>query len=108
MRGTVICRICATLQAGRRHKWLSSYGHRIGCALIAKMSSPPTARWLSTTLHPPPVLYGPYSPECVEGDFSEVELPIYGVLRSSAKPCPRKVTHETRQYDVMQTVCKWC
>src|SRR5215212_5991034 len=27
-----------------------------------------------------------YSPECVEGEFSEVELPIYGVLRSSALP----------------------
>src|SRR5215217_4870177 len=25
----------------------------------------------------------PYSPECVEGKFSEVELPLYGVLRSS-------------------------
>src|SRR5919107_4169039 len=25
-----------------------------------------------------------YSPECVEGEFSEVGLPIYGVLRSSA------------------------
>src|SRR5215212_1488276 len=24
-----------------------------------------------------------YSPECVEGGFSEVELPLYGVLRSS-------------------------
>src|SRR5919112_1945440 len=24
-----------------------------------------------------------YSPECVEGVFSEVELPLYGVLRSS-------------------------
>jgi hypothetical protein len=33
MRGTVICTICATLQAGRRHKWLS-YGHRIGCAMM--------------------------------------------------------------------------
>ena len=26
----------------------------------------------------------PYSPECVEGVFSEVGLPLYGVLRSSA------------------------
>jgi hypothetical protein len=26
---------------------------------------------------------GFYSPECVEGTFSEVELPLYGVLRSS-------------------------
>src|SRR5215207_350954 len=25
-----------------------------------------------------------YSPECVEGEFSEVELRLYGVLRSSA------------------------
>jgi hypothetical protein len=24
-----------------------------------------------------------YSPECVEGEFSEVELPLYGVLGSS-------------------------
>src|SRR5215216_8158412 len=24
----------------------------------------------------------PYSPECLEGEFCEVELPIYGVLRS--------------------------
>jgi hypothetical protein len=46
MRGTAICRICATLQAGRRRKWLS-YGHRIGCALTAKMWSPPTARGLN-------------------------------------------------------------
>jgi hypothetical protein len=27
----------------------------------------------------------PYSPGCVEGKFSEVELPLYGVLRSSPK-----------------------
>ena len=26
----------------------------------------------------------PYSPECVEGEFSEVELPFYGVLRSAS------------------------
>ena len=25
-----------------------------------------------------------YSPECVEGELSEVELPLYAVLRSSA------------------------
>jgi hypothetical protein len=25
----------------------------------------------------------PYSPKCVEGVFSEVELPLYSVLRSS-------------------------
>jgi hypothetical protein len=25
-----------------------------------------------------------YSPECVEGRFSEVGLPLYGVLRSSS------------------------
>ena len=29
-----------------------------------------------------PVL-GAYSPECVEGGFCEVELRVYGVLRSS-------------------------
>jgi hypothetical protein len=40
MRGTVMCTICAALQAGRRHRWLS-YGHRIGYALTAKMWSPP-------------------------------------------------------------------
>src|SRR5215213_3369699 len=28
----------------------------------------------------------PYSPECVEGEFSEVELPLYRVLRSSHDP----------------------
>lgn len=28
----------------------------------------------------------PYSPKCVEGGFCEVELPLFGVLRSS--PCP--------------------
>src|SRR5215203_6089731 len=27
----------------------------------------------------------PYSPECVEGKFSEVGLPLYGVLRSSPR-----------------------
>jgi hypothetical protein len=27
-----------------------------------------------------------YAPECVEGKFSEVGLPLYGVLRSSAQP----------------------
>jgi hypothetical protein len=26
----------------------------------------------------------PYSPKCVEGVFCEVELPLYGVLRSSS------------------------
>src|SRR5215207_9113159 len=26
---------------------------------------------------------GAYSPKCLEGQFSEVELPLYGVLRSS-------------------------
>src|SRR5215207_4560114 len=53
MRGTVICTICATLQAGRRHKWLS-YGHRIGRALTAKMWSPPTARgsWSLAAAYP--------------------------------------------------------
>jgi hypothetical protein len=33
----------------------------------------------------PTLLMKPYSPKCLEGEFSEVELPIYGVLRSSAK-----------------------
>jgi hypothetical protein len=28
-------------------------------------------------------LYSAYSPECVEGKFSEVGLPLYAVLRSS-------------------------
>jgi hypothetical protein len=27
----------------------------------------------------------PYSPKCVEGVFSEVELPLYGVLGSSQR-----------------------
>ena len=31
----------------------------------------------------------PYALECVEGESSEVELPIYGVLRSSHSPGPR-------------------
>ena len=30
----------------------------------------------------------PYSPECVEGEFSEVGLPFYGVLRNSRSPGP--------------------
>jgi hypothetical protein len=30
-----------------------------------------------------------YSPECVEGEFCEVGLPIYGVLRSSLGGCQR-------------------
>jgi hypothetical protein len=29
-----------------------------------------------------------YSPECVEGEFSEVELRLYGVLRSSGIKVP--------------------
>jgi hypothetical protein len=32
----------------------------------------------------------PYSPKCVEGVFSEVELPFYGVLRSSLVRYSRK------------------
>ena len=32
-----------------------------------------------------PPTFRPYSPECVEGEFSEFELPIYGVLGSSHK-----------------------
>jgi hypothetical protein len=31
----------------------------------------------------PTALLAAYSPECVEGEFCEVELPLYGVLRSS-------------------------
>ena len=31
-----------------------------------------------------------YSPECVEGEFCEVELPLYGVLRSSLHPSNHK------------------
>src|SRR5215213_2991730 len=34
---------------------------------------------------PGPSLINPYSPECVEGVFSEVELRLYGVLRSSQR-----------------------
>jgi hypothetical protein len=30
-----------------------------------------------------PFCFCPNPPECVEGEFCEVELPIYGVLRSS-------------------------
>src|SRR5215213_3445028 len=29
---------------------------------------------------------GAYSPKCLEGQFSEVELPLYGVLGTSAQP----------------------
>jgi hypothetical protein len=32
---------------------------------------------------PPYATAAPYSAECVEGEFSEVELPLYGVLGSS-------------------------
>jgi len=35
---------------------------------------------MKTALGPP---FCPYSPECVEEEFSEVELLIYGVLGSS-------------------------
>jgi hypothetical protein len=35
-------------------------------------------------LRGPGPYYCLYSPECVEGRFSEVGLPLYGVLRSSA------------------------
>src|SRR5215208_2022592 len=108
MRGTGICTICATLQAGRQHKWLS-YGHRIGCT--AKMWSPPTARGLSTTLHPtggrspppqgsikerargltryqgwlgpghpPPVLYGPHQPGVVNQKYVPCFGEAFGVV----------------------------
>src|SRR5829696_457569 len=33
-----------------------------------------------------------YSPECVEGGFCEVELPLYGVLRRSSNQRSRKFT----------------
>jgi hypothetical protein len=33
---------------------------------------------------------GPYSPECVEVEFYEVELPLYGVIRRSPKPPSRR------------------
>src|SRR5215211_1648774 len=43
MRGAVICTICATLQAGRRHNQLS-YGYRIGCAkMLAGLGCPAIA-----------------------------------------------------------------
>src|SRR5215216_4962925 len=34
----------------------------------------------------PPIGAASYSPECVEGESSEGQLPLYGVLRSSQKP----------------------
>src|SRR5215218_932896 len=37
-------------------------------------------------LNSPGPLSCPYSPECVEEKFLEVELPLYGVLRRSALP----------------------
>jgi hypothetical protein len=36
----------------------------------------------------------PYSAECVEGEFCEVELPRYGVLRSSPYHNSRKFIYE--------------
>jgi hypothetical protein len=39
---------------------------------------------LFTPLQGGPAFLLPYSPECVEGEFSEVGLPLYGVLGSSA------------------------
>src|SRR5918995_5341843 len=41
-----------------------------------------TARLFSFNTNLPDTLVN-YAPECVEGEFSEVELPLYGVLRSS-------------------------
>jgi hypothetical protein len=44
----------------------------------------------------------PYSPECVEGLFSEVGLPLYGVLRRlitrlrSSSPCPSSLLGRTK------------
>jgi hypothetical protein len=45
-----------------------------------------TQVWYMPRESPPTtvVLPYPYAPDCLEGKFSEVELPIYGVLRSSA------------------------
>ena len=40
----------------------------------------------------------PYSPEYVEGEFCEVELPLYGVLGSSAYVCG---TLERKEGDVV-------
>jgi hypothetical protein len=37
---------------------------------------------------PFPSLSCPYAPECVEDEFSEVELPLYGVLGSSRRASP--------------------
>src|SRR5687768_3052883 len=45
-------------------------------------SQQPTPRRGSCSSSPGPTSH-PYSAECVEGEFSEVELPLYGVLRSS-------------------------
>jgi hypothetical protein len=33
-----------------------------------------------------------YSPECVEGEFSEVILPLYGVLGSTHRGAPESVS----------------
>src|SRR5688572_17998755 len=45
-------------------------------------SQQPTPRRGSCSSSPGPTSH-PYSAECVEGEFSEVELPLYGVLGSS-------------------------
>ncbi len=65
MRGAVICTICATLQAGWRHKRLSD-GHRLGCAMMMLAGLGCPARMRSMLF---------LSPKCVEVD-SLLKIPL--------------------------------
>src|SRR5918994_1879413 len=49
---------------------------------------------------------GAYSPNVVEGEFDEVELPIYGVLRSSSNPHPRKFDKNSLQIHRLWLGCR--
>src|SRR5215210_1181106 len=67
---------CSRLRGGVPRRGSSA------CSLVLQND---TTRSLTHATEPSPL----YSPECVEGEFCEVGLPLYGVLRSSL---PRMAT----------------
>src|SRR5215204_2774502 len=54
------------------------------------MYGPSYPIWWNAVM-PPTIPAQSYSPNVVEGGFSEVELPFYGVLRSSYSPGPTPI-----------------
>ena len=48
-----------------------------------------------------------YSPECLEGEFCEVELPIYGVLRSSLAINISKIVHWGVRRTPINAIMRW-